>query len=270
MVSVFNFKDYRAFIRAQIREMPKAGYGQLRKLAQALSIHTTLVSQVIKGGRSFTLEQAADTAEFFSLNEMETDFFLLLVQFDRASSPALKRNLSRQMAALQGKSKELETRLKSERKLGEAERAVFYSGWAYSAVRQLTAIEGFQSIDTIAEHLGLPRKKAKTIIDFLLAAGLCKEEKGQLKIGPASTHLEVSSPWVKLVHTNWRHKAVETLEQESPAKIHYTAPMTLSKEDAEKMREMIIKFLESVDALVEPSPSEELHCLNIDWFEVSR
>ena len=69
---------------------------------------------------------------------------------------------------------------------------------------------------------------------------------------------------------NWRQKAIECLEDERTAKLHYTAPMTLSKKDAEHVRERIAKFLESLVGVVEPSASEELHCLNIDWFEVGR
>lgn len=69
---------------------------------------------------------------------------------------------------------------------------------------------------------------------------------------------------------NWREKSIEALNREGHAKLHYTAPMTLSKADAELVREMIVKLLESIDKVIEPSPSEELRCLNIDWFEVTR
>jgi uncharacterized protein (TIGR02147 family) len=268
MVSVFNFKDYRAFMRAQFASMPKGGYGQARRLARALDVHTTLVSQVMQGLRPFTPEQASQACEFFALNEMETDFFLLLVQLDRAGSPSLRRNLTRQIESLQAKSKELANRLIAKGKLSEESRAIFYSSWAYSAVRQMTAISGYQSIDAIADYFGLPRTRVRDLVDFLLSVNLCKEEKGQLRIGPTSTHLESKSPWARVYHLNWRQKAVESLDAESPSKLNYTAPMTLSRRDAEQIRELISKFLETVDQVVEPSPSEELHCLNIDWFPV--
>jgi uncharacterized protein (TIGR02147 family) len=269
MVSVFNFKDFRIFIRAQWKVLPKAGYGQSRKLAEHLGVHTTLVSQIMQGDKAFTLEQAAGTCEYLSLNDLETDYFLLLVQLDRAGAPLLRKALTRQLETLRTQGRELSTRLVAKGKLSEEHRAIFYSDWIYSAVRQLTAIEGFETAEKIAAHLNISKKRIKEAIEFLLSVGLCKEDHGRLHIGPASTHVESSSAWVRLHHLNWRNKAIEVLNQDRLAQLHYTAPMTLSRADAEQIREMIAKFLESIDRVIEPSPSESLHCLNIDWFEVS-
>lgn len=270
MISVFNYLDYRKFLIDQVQAMPKSGYGQSRQLAKFLNVHSTLVSQVIKGKKSFTLEQAAATCEFFALTEMETDYFLLLVQADRAGSVALRKNISRQIDKLRTQSKELVNRLSAKRKLSEEDRAIFYSDWAFSAVRQLVAIKGYQTVDDIAGYFGFSRRRTKEIIDFLLRGQLCIDDKGALRVGPATTHVESSSPWVRLHHMNWREKSIDSLNRDGHAKLHYTAPMTLSKKDAEAVREMIAKLLESVDSVVEPSPSEGLFCLNIDWFEVTR
>jgi len=270
MISIFDFSDYRAFIKGRFAEMPKKGYGQSYKLAVYLGVHTTLVSQVLKNLKTLTLEQASMVCEFLGLTEMESEFFLLLVQMDRAGNEPLRKILKRQMQEMKKKSLELSSRLQSEKQLTEEKRAVFYSDWAYSAVRQMTAIKGYQNLDAIAEYFDFSTKQAKLILDFLLSAGLCKEEKGKIVVGPSSTHLESSSPWVRVHHTNWRQKALQEMKKEEAAKLHYTAPMTLSKSDALKIREMIVQFLEQVDKVIEPSPSEEQHCLNIDWFKVGK
>lgn len=270
MISIFNYMDFRYFLTDQFKSLPKAGYGQSRRLANHLEVHTTLISQVLRGKKSFSLEQAVGVCEFLSLSDIETDYFLLLIQLDRAGTPALRKNLARQLAELRAQSNELVNRLASKRTLGERDRAIFYSDWAYSAVRQQIAINGFQTLEAIADHFGFTRRRTKEILEFLLSVQLCLEEKGILKVGPAMTHLESTSPWVRVSHMNWRAKAIAALDRENQAKLNYTAPMTLSKSDAEKIREMIAKFLESVDSIVEPSPSEALYCLNIDWFEVTR
>ncbi len=270
MISIFEFSNYRVFIKKRFLEMPKKGYGQAHKLAIYLSVHTTLISQVLKGLKTFTLEQASMTCDFLGLTELESEFFLLLVQIDRAGNEPLRKILRRQIDEMKKKSSELANRLHAERKLSEEKRAIFYSDWTYSAVRQMTAIKGFQNLDPIADYLNLSKKQTKVIIDFLLNAGLCKEEKGKLLVGPSTTHLEASSPWVRVHHTNWRQKALQEMSDEESAKLHYTAPMTLSKDDALKIREMIVQFLEQVDKVIDPSPSEELRCLNIDWFKIGK
>ena len=270
MITIFDFQDFRDFIRAYLAALPKRGYGQSRKHSVYLGVHTTLISQILKGQKAFTLEQAVQTCDFLSLSEIETDYFLLLVQWDRAGSVPLKKNLQRQMKALHQQSRDLSKRLVAKAKFSDEEKAVFYSDWLYSALRQLCAIEGFQSVEALANHVKISKKKVKEVMQFLVRVGMCKGSDGHLTVGPTSTHLESDSPWISMHHLNWRQKTVESLHDEFHSQLHYTAPMTLSLSDAEKIREMIAQFLESIDRVVEPSPSEILCCLNIDWFRVVR
>ena len=106
-------------------------------------------------------------------------------------------------------------------KVSESIRAVFYSNWKYSAVRQLTAIPGYSSIDKIAEALQLSLRTSKDVMDFLVTHGLCVEKKGKFQIGPSATHLEASSPWTYVNHLNWRQKAMEEYRTENRSTLHY-------------------------------------------------
>lgn len=268
MISPINFDDYRKFILARIGEMPRRGYGQASRLARFLGVHTTLVSQILNGKKHLNLEQASLVAEFFGLTDAETEGFLLLVQLDRAGNESLRKNLRRRLERIRAAHRELSTRLQSDVKLTEDVRARFYSDWVYSAVRQLTAIKGFQTVDSIAEALGLPKRRTNEIVEFLLQSQLCVQQGRSLAPGVKSTHLESASPWLRMHHLNWRQKAMESLHRDEASKLHFTSPMTLSAADAARLREMIAEFLETLDKVIEPSPSEELRCLNIDWFKV--
>lgn len=270
MISIFNFTDYRQFIRKRFLDMPKRGYGQAHKLAIFLDVHTTLISQVLKGLKSFTMEQASLTADFLGLTEIESEFFLLLVQMDRAGNESLRKNIRRQMGNIRKKSLDLENRLQAETKLSEEKRAIFYSNWSYSAVRQMTSIKGFDTPESIAEYLNLNKKQTSQIIEFLISSGLCIENNKKLRVGPRSTHLESSSPWASVHHMNWRQKAIQSFTTSDEAKLMYTAPMTLSRKDAAKIREIFVQVLQQIDSIVDPSQSEELHCLNIDWFKIGK
>jgi len=269
MISIYNYEEFRPFLRDRFQEMPKKGYGQSFKLAHYLGVHTTLVSQILKGKKVFSLEQAQKVTEYFGLLESEADYFLLLVQKEKAGSPALKAYFDKKRTALKAEAARLVHRLQSNRTLDEATRAVFYSHWKYSAVRQLTALPEQSSLETIAQTLNLPLRVTKEVMDFLVRTGLCAEKGGRFAIGPSSTHLESESPWTYVNLCNWRQKAMEEFRKESRAKLHYSCPMTLSRQDAERVRESIVKLLEELDGIIGPSPSEEMHCLNIDWFGIS-
>lgn len=268
MNSLFNYIDYRKFLNERLKHMPKRGHGQMRKLAAFLNVHTTLTSQIFSGSKDFTLEQASLTAEFFGLNELETEYFLTLVQLSRAGNESLKKNLKKQISNIQKKAAELVNRVPVKATLTEEQRAIFYSDWTYTTIGQLVAIKGLNTIDAISDYLDMPRNQVSKVLEFLVQSGLCLEEKGNYKIGPTRTHVESTSPWVRIHHINWRQKAIEQISREYPTKLHYTCPVTLSKSDANKIREMIIKFVESINGVVDPSESQELHCINIDWFKI--
>lgn len=267
-MEIFEFEDYKKYVKSRILSMPKRGYGQLRRLSEYLGVNTAFISQVFKGDKNLSSEQAIKTALFFGLNELETEYFISLTQLERAGSQELKRFLKKQIAVIKEKSQRVSNRLKVERVLAESDKAIFYSDWYYSAIRQLPAIKGFDNVDAIANYVGLSRAAVNEIIHFLLQNNLLNEEKGKLTIGPSRTHLEPESPWVKMHHTNWRTKALENLKDQDPTKLHFSFPTTLSIADAEKVRARILKLIEDIGKIVDPSPSEELRCLNIDWFKV--
>jgi uncharacterized protein (TIGR02147 family) len=240
----------------------------MSQLARFLGVHTTLISQVIKELKSLTTDQAAKSAEFLGLNELETEYFVLLVQLDRAGNSAAKDLFKKQIKRVKDQSQNISKRIKSEKKLTDEQRAVFYSDWAYSAIRQAVVLPGISDLNSISAFLGLPRKRVQKILDFLLQTGLCKTSGGKLNVGPSSTHVEAGSPWVRVHHMNWRQKAIQSLDKENPEHLHYTSPLTIAAKDADLVRERIIQLIEQINTIVDPSPSEELFCLNLDWFKL--
>ncbi len=71
-------------------EVPR---GYQARLAEALHCNPSHLSKVLKGRTYFTLEQAADAARFWQLDELETLFFVTLVAIDRAGTEHLKSTL---------------------------------------------------------------------------------------------------------------------------------------------------------------------------------
>lgn len=268
MESVFLFRDYRKFLLKCFRFKAKNGFGQATKLAEFLGVHNTFVSQVMNGNKSFSDEQALRVTRYLNLNEDEAEFFLLLVKFDKAGTRDYKQHLERQIDKLKTQSQELINRVMYEATLSEEQRAVFYSDWIYSAIRLATLLPSLKTVRALSEHFGVSLEQVQEIVDFLLQANLLKLEKGELCVGPMTTHLDVKSPWVKAHHSNWRQQALNNMSLRDPASLHYSAPMTLSESDAARIREILMKAITDVDAILDPSPSKKLMCLNIDWFEV--
>jgi uncharacterized protein (TIGR02147 family) len=268
-MDIFEFSSYKKYVRKRIEELPKRGYGQLKKMAEYLGVTTTFVSQVFSSDKSLSLEQGAQVCEFFGLTELETEYFLKLILLERAGSEKLKTVLKNEIAKIKVQAQKISSRLDVKKVLQEEERAIFYSDWYYSAIRLLIGIPEYQSIDSISSRLGLPRKVVIETINFLLQTNLIIRDENGLHVGPSRTHLDADSPFIKMHHTNWRHQALEHIKQPYPQKLHYSAPMTIGKSEVHVIRGMLVKMIEDIGKVIDPAPNEELMCLNLDWFKIS-
>ncbi len=270
ILGIFQHRDYRAFLRAWIDAAPKAGRGQLTRISEAAQIHKTTLSQVFSGAKELSLEQGHRITQYIGLNQAETDYFLLLVEHERAGSASLREHFARQIEEKQKSHQQLSQRVTRSRELSSEERAIYYSNWIYSAVRNISAIESLRHPSEIAKKLGLDVAYLKQVTEFLLKTGLCIEKNGKIEPGPQMTHLEASSPLVSRHHGNWRIKAMDrhpVLRKDN--ELAYTAPMTLSAKDVLKVRSLLADLVQKTDEIVGPSPSEKLYCMCLDWFEVT-
>ncbi len=269
-MDIFSYSNFRIYLRESIKKMPKAGHGQNKKIAEAAGISTAFFSQVLSDKRQLSLEQASLISEFLGLSEIESEYFLVLVQLDNAGNESLRKMLTAQANRIKKSATVISKRLSVTTEVSDADKPIYYSDWIFIAVQQLIAIPNFDSEYKIAERLGVPVKRVKEAITFLLHAGLCIEKDGKIAIGPARIHLAPDSPWIKQHHTNWRAQAINRMYSEDDMKLHYSSPMTLSKSDCEKIRKRLVAVIEEIGKIVDPSPSEELTCLNIDWFNVGK
>lgn len=266
-MKIFYFKDYKKFVKNWIESQPKRGHGQYRKMANFLSIGSVNVTQIFNGERHLSQEQALELAEYFGFNALEKEYFVLLIQKERAGSHKLKNFYEEKLLEIRNKSQDLKQILPQETQLTEETKAIFYSRWHYSGIRMLSSIDGYNSISAIAEYYKMPMAKVSKIIQFLLEKGLCIEKDGKIVIGPKSTHLESSSPLVNLHHENWRQVGMKNMEDLTDSELFFTMPCSLSEEALKKIRKEIMILIEKATHIVDEAPSEKLGCLNIDLFK---
>lgn len=267
MLSIFEYTNYSKYLDAWIDSLGSRSYGAKGRIAEALGVSSSLVSQILKGEKAFTPEQASDLCDFLGLNEIESDYFNLLVNFERAGNLRYKEKIQRKIQNLQEQSRKIGKRVPRHKELTDEQRAIYYSSWLYTGVRNLTAVPEMNNADAIAKHLNLEPQIIHRVLRFLLENGLCKEENGKITYGPASTHVDKESPFVNKHHQNWRFQAIQNMEKKSDKDIFFTAPMSLSKDAAFEIKKLIPNIIQEVMKISGPSPSEITVCMNIDWFE---
>ncbi len=270
-MNIFQMKSTRTLLKQYIQQLPKKGRGEVSRIARYLQVSTTLVSQVLSGDKLFTMEQTKALGAFLGLSELEADYFLQLVLWERAGTPDLRAHWEGKLEELREKSLKVASRVSTDRKLTDEERSVFYSSALYSAVRLFTSTgKNGKTLDEVCARFELTRAKASRILHFLVEAGLCVEEKGQYNMGAQKTHLEEGSPYLIRHHGNWRMRALARAEDLAAEELMYTAPVSLSKADFAKLREEMVGFVKRFLSEVHASPAEEVACFNMDFFWVKR
>lgn len=268
--NIFNYSDYKQAVKAWIARQPKGGRGQFRKLALQARVSTVFISQVFNGDRHLSMDHGFEVSKFLELGELETRYFLLMIEEARAGSNSLKAFTRRQLESLRNEAANLKQVLKQERELTDAEKAIFHSNWTYSGVRLITATAGRNSSQAIAKALSIPGDQVLRVLEFLETHGLVIRDPGGFAMGPQRTHLEKSSPYILARQKTWRAKAFECMDRQNENDLYYTGPMSTSVALAKQFRRELTEFLKSLSERVVSEKPEELFCLNIDLFQISK
>lgn len=267
-MNIFRYTDYKEATLELLKLRPNNGRGELSRLAKWLGVNATLVSQVLRGPKDFTPEQAYATAQYLGLSPAEADYFLLLAQSSRAGSRALRQHYKQKIDSYRAGAPQLASRLNVDRTLSDEERARFYSSWLYAAVRLFTSVGKGQTARTVAERFRIPPSRAQGILRFLADCGLCVEDGGTFRMGPLQTHIEFGSPFLVQHLNNWRMKASQNIERTSDEELQFSACVSLSKKDFERIREQLTETIRKAAAVIKDSPAEDIACFNIDWIRV--
>ena len=269
---IFEYNDYRLFLKNYIQNLPKRGHGEVSKMAAYLEITQPLMSQILSGDKSLNLEQADLLAEYLQLRDDEKEYLFILVQIERSGRVSLKKYFNAKRDKLKKKSLEISSVISPEKVLTDNERSLFYSSWMMQAIRLLTSIPEYQvqTVQKITKALGLSKRQVEDVLQFLIESGLCIKKNDRIEIGAKSTHLENTSQHLIRHHTNWRLKAIQSFENPTEEERMFTGPMTISRKDYEKIQTEILKLLSGLYKTVASSDAELLVCLNIDFFQVEK
>ena len=200
----------------------------------------------------------------------ETEFFLNLVQYQRAGTTKLQNYFKDKLNSLKAASVELSQRIRQDRQISEEEKSILYSHWLYLAIWLYTSVDEGKTLEEICGRFEISRERATEITSFLLSTSLCSLEKTVFVMGAQSVHLERLSPHLHKHHTNWRLRAIDASDEISVDELMYTAPMSISKSDFNKIRERLAEVIKEVTDTAIHSKAEHMVYFGIDFFWIKK
>jgi uncharacterized protein (TIGR02147 family) len=269
---VFEYRDYKKYLNAAL-STGGASRGSRSRLAEALRCQTAFISHVLNGNSHFSLEHAVVISRFLNHTQDESKYFVLLVSLGRAGSKELEEHFKAQIDEMQKKRAQIKERIAVDRALTAEAQIRYYSAWYYSAIHVATSIPALQTRDALASALSLAPSLVNECLEFLTEHGLVAAKNNKYEIGPVRMHLGADSPMISRLHANWRLQAMQSMERpvtRNASDLHYSTVLTISHDDAKRVREALLRAVDETEKIFRPSPEEVVYCVGMDWFRVSR
>jgi uncharacterized protein (TIGR02147 family) len=171
MATIFEYQDYRNYLRDQITEL-KEEHKHLSQRAIQMKMGITssgFLANVLAGRSNLTLPHVSKLAKILKLNKSETAYFETMILFNQAKGIDDKAEYFERMLSFQ------QTRLKV---LTEKQLSLF-SRWHYPIIRELANFIDVSDSKQLSQVLDPPisQSEAQESVEQLITLGVLKREK---------------------------------------------------------------------------------------------
>lgn len=266
-MNVFVFSNPADLVQSFIDENRTLGKIKTR-LAEAANCKLSYFSNVIQKKVNLTPDQAFGLSKFMSLNEKETEFFLLLVQESRAGAPELRVYLNNKIKKMRQKEFKLETKFKKLEMLTPEEVRIYYTSWHHQAIHMLLTIPKYGRPENVAKRLQLPIEIVIAKLKILEDIGLAQKKGDYWSAIIKNIHIPIHDPSSLGHQIQWKLQSIVDLQNPKTEGLHYSSVYSLSLEDFQKIKSMMISFIEETRKRIELSPEEEIVHFQLSFFQI--
>jgi uncharacterized protein (TIGR02147 family) len=265
-ISVFAFSAYKPFFKAYLRAQ-KDNWGIMTKLAKAAGCQRPYLSKVLSGEAHLMPAQAYGLCRFWKFSGEETEYFLGLLEIERAGSSDYREYWIRKTLETKNRHENISKVVERNAAAGDEKDLLYYSSWYWTAIHILVSIPEYQTERAISERLALPIPQVRSVLETLEKWGCVRREKSFWKFGSREQHISKDSPLAVFHHSNWRQQAIANAQRRDPSSVHFTVVQSLSKHDYDRVKELVLDCIHKVSEVAGPSQEEKLMCFSCDFFE---
>lgn len=267
---MFSIQNTGKLLKSFISHQPQKGRGLVKNLAELLGVASPQVSQFLSGVKTVTVDQAFLIARYFSWSELETEYWMALVDYERANHHEVKNHFRKKLEKIKKDSLNISKVVSQTTELSDNDKSRFYSSWIFSAVRLYCSIgDGKRVAEIHQAFLEFDPSELNEVIEFLMKTQLLKKNGLLYEMGAQRTFVPKGSPFLKQHQSNWRLRALERAHVITDEELMFTAPMSISAAGFKKIRKDLQAWIQKItEELPSYGDAEEVVCLNLDLFRV--
>ncbi len=268
MISVYDYLDYRAFLRDfYIQQKKTSAFISYRYIGNRVGMDSSFLIKVLQGNLHIADNRIDKFTKVCGFNDQEAAFFNCLVHFSKAKTEKDSKIYFEKMLSL--------NKAKSD-KLGKNQYE-FFQKWYYSAVWSLLSGESFKGeAKDIATQLApaITAKEAKAALKLLDDLGLIKRtEDGEFYA--AGLNLTTGKEWQSLAITEYQREMIRLAEgslerfQKEERDIS-TLTLNIPEAAIPEIRELVGECRESLKKLANSySNPDRVYQMNLQLFPLT-
>lgn len=268
--NIFSISSYIEALNWAMESHSINNKGVRSKLSHAIGCQPSYLSRVLSGIADLSLEQAHRASVFFGFNKTERNYFIALVGSARAGTKELQTFWNEQKDSAKAAHLELSSRIDTNMPLTEEQKAHYFSKWYIAAIHASLGIENLRTSQALVKHLHLDLQTVNETLNYLESIGLVSKVGNSFHPTTKSIHLDKNSPLVGRHHLNWKLRSMDAINQPLESDLQYTSIISISKNDMDEIRNILMKSIETVRNTVKQSKEEQIACYSISLFQINR
>jgi uncharacterized protein (TIGR02147 family) len=277
-MTIYEYDDYKEILRALTNER-RNQFGlkfTFEKMALACGIQKTYLSKVLNGSGQLSADQLFAACEFLKINDEQTEFILLIREWQLAQNSKRKKHLNEKIARIR------KFRMKTVANIKTAPFQLSNDAlWEYHTDFDLQLIHVFLTIPKFAANpneigpiLGIEHERITASILRLEHWGLLHSRNGLIELNNVNTHLPDDSPIIHSYRLGSRLRAIEYLrKQMTPNSLdgNYSLSVLFSSDSRfqRKLRLKLLELVKETHTYVSNAKPEEVYLFNIDLLKWS-
>jgi uncharacterized protein (TIGR02147 family) len=260
---IYEFTRYKDYLRGRVAE----ARGNLKVFSEAAGCQPSYLSRVCSSKIQLTQDHAFRLCRHWGFDSDERQYFMDLVDMERAADPGLRDAINSRIRAAQAKHANLQARTSRTTADQVQTSSIYHSQWTYAAIHFLTSTLAYTTVHEISQRLWLPEAVVSDVLSALMEWGFVRKQGQKYLFATGASHIPKNSPALPMFHSNWRTKAVQDSQNPTNDGLHFTNIQTVSRSDLERLKQIAAQFVQTTAEIAGPSQPEELVVITCDVFK---
>ncbi len=272
-MDIFDSSDCATFMSYALKgERDRVKRGELSKLAEHMACHVSYLSQVLKGERHCSLEQGLRFCQWKNLSEIQTQFFMAQLSYERAGTQSLKLYYKNAKDEIKRKATRIKEQVETKMLDGDS---IFFSSLRLQLIHAMTQLEKVNTLQEFSNFSGWDEGQISESLQTLKSLGLVKEAKpGSWQATHNFLHIDRSQTGYSQFHQNWRNYSLTQFllnsSRETGSDFNMSSLVITDPEVASFISRALTTLIKDISPAVRDSQSQQVYYLGIDFTQVQK